>query len=357
MATVDEETGERGTEQDESEEDVKTGSLVSQSLPYDYQGEALEFNVESFRLDGTPLNSRGDLDEEDRVLSIVGVGSWQTLELEGAVTVNQDDVEEVFPFNELEETPGRLTLVKENPLAMSRTRQILADQPLSEGRYEYTLSIDRDDHRGRVKISPFLTRTDEGGPGGSKHASKVGSRVADGLSWTIQLDERDNGGSLLMPIIEDFGEYEGFPDENHIHYLSLEAPRNPQLYLNKKHPQVVEVLNNTGSTGGPPRLRDVLYDYIEHSVWTQLLMRTARDMSPDTGEPEYGWQEDVLDIFLEDLYSDLDEEDAAVQLAEDVRSHVDVPDLVQRIERTVHLQYDIPSDTTNLIEEAIQNDH
>jgi len=105
-----------------------------------------------------------------------------------------------------------------------------------------------------------------------------------------------------MPIIEDFSDYDSFPDENHIHYLSLEAPRNPQLYLNREHPQVVEVLNNTGYTGGPPRLRDVLYDYIEHSVWTQLLLQTARDTSPDTGEPEYGWQEDVLDIFIDDLY-------------------------------------------------------
>jgi hypothetical protein len=119
---------------------------------------------------------------------------------------------------------------------------------------------------------------------------------------------------------------------------------------------VVEVLNNTGYTGGPPRLRDVLYDYIEHSVWTQLLLQTARDTSPDTGEPEYGWQEDVLDIFIDDLYPNLGDDEAAIQLAEDVRSHVDIPDLVQRIERTVHQQYDIPSDTTNLIEEAIQSD-
>jgi hypothetical protein len=159
-----------------------------------------------------------------------------------------------------------------------------------------------------------------------------------------------------MPIIEDFSDYDKFPDETHIHYLSLEAPRNPQLYLNREHSQVVKVLNNTGATGGPPRLRDVLYDYIEHSVWTQLLMQTARDTSPDTGEPEYGWQEDILDIFLDDLYSNLGDEEAAIQLAEDVRSYVDIPDLVQRIERTVHQQYDIPTDTTNLIEEAIQSD-
>ena len=355
MATVNGEI--EGAEPDENEEqDVQMGSLVSQSLPHEYQKEALEFNVESFRLDGAPLGERGDLDEEDQFLSLVDEGNWETLEVEGDVSINQDTIEDVFPFNEWDETPGRLALVKENPLAMSRDRQILADSPLERGTHKFTLSISRDDHRGRVKIKPFLTRTEKGGSSGSKHASKVGARVADGLSWIVRLNERDDGGSLLMPIIEDFSDYDSFPNENHIHYLSLEAPRNPQLYLNKEHPQVVEVLKNTGATGGPPRLRDVLYDYIEHSVWTQLLMQTARDTSPDTGEPEYGWQEDVLDIFLDDLYPDLDDDEAMIQLAEDVRSHVDVPDLVQRIERAVHQQYDIPSDTTNLIEEAIQSD-
>ncbi|MDS0474344.1 hypothetical protein [Natrinema sp. 1APR25-10V2] len=354
MATVNE--GVEGTEPDEEgEDDVQTGSLVSQSLPHKYQEEALEFDVESFRLDRAPLGDRGNLDEEDQFLSLVDEGNWESLELEGKVTIEQDTIEEVFPFDEWEETPGRLALVKENPLAMSRDRQILADSPLDGGTYEFTMSINRDGHRGRVKIKPYLTRTEKGGSGGSKHASKVGARVADGLSWIIRLDERENGGSLLMPIIEDFSDYDSFPDENHIHYLSLEAPRNPQLYLNQEHPQVVEVLNNTGATGGPPRLRDVLYDYIEHSVWTQLLMQTARDTSPDTGEPEYRWQEDVFDIFLDDLYPDLEEDEAAIRLAEDVRSHVDIPDLVQRIERAVHQQYDIPSDTTNLIEEAIQS--
>ena len=355
MATVNEGVEETELEE-EAEEDVQTGSLVSQSLPHEYREEALDFDIESFRLDGSPLGDRGELDEEDRFLSLVDEGNWETLELEGSVTVDRDTVEEVFPFNEWEETLGRLALVKENPLAMSRDRHILTDSPLNEGTYEFTMCISRDDHRGQVRILPFITRSEEGGTGGSKHASKAGARVASGLSWIIRLDERDDGGSLLMPIIEDFSDYDRFPNENHIHYLSLEAPRNPQLYLNKEHPQVVNVLNNTGSTGGPPRLRDVLYDYIEHSVWTQLLIQTARDTSPDTGEPEYSWQEDVLDIFLDDLYPDLDDEEAKIQLAEDVRSHVDLPDFVQRIERAVHQQYDMAYDTTNLIEEAIQSD-
>lgn len=119
MATVNE--GVEGTEPDEGREEVvQTGSLVSQSLPHEYQEEALEFEVESFRLDGAPLGDRGDLDEDDQFLSLVDEGGWETLELEGTVTVDQDDVEEVFPFDEWEETPGRLALVKENPAPSRR---------------------------------------------------------------------------------------------------------------------------------------------------------------------------------------------------------------------------------------------
>jgi hypothetical protein len=158
-----------------------------------------------------------------------------------------------------------------------------------------------------------------------------------------------------MPRIEDFGESDRFPDNQHIHYLSLEEPRNPQLYLNSQHKRVIDILNNEGSVGGPPRLRDVLYGYIEHSVWTQLLLQTARDTDSDTGETEHGWEDDVLDIFLDDLYPDLEDEEAASQLATDVRSVSDLPALMQKIEAAVHQQYDLPDDTTKLVEEAIQD--
>jgi hypothetical protein len=159
-----------------------------------------------------------------------------------------------------------------------------------------------------------------------------------------------------MPIIENFDENDKFPDENHIHYLSLDEPQNPQLYLNRDHPQVVKVLKNEGATGGPPRLRDVLYDYIEHSVWTQLLVQTARDTDTDTGETKHSWQEDVLDLFLDELYPTMEDEKAAAQLATDVRSVEDLPALMQNIEQAVHQRYDLPADTTKLIEEAIQSD-
>ncbi len=344
-------------ETDESEEsEVQTGSLVTQSLPHAYEQDAIGFEIEDFRLDGQSLGDRGELDEEDRYLSIVDVGKWTSLEIRGTVEVEEQTVKEVFPPDEWKETPGKLALVKTNRLAISRSRELLAVPPLEEGSESFEIEITRENHRGRIDLEPYLVRATERDPGASNCASKVGARLADGDMWTIRLDDPTYGGGLLMPSIEDFSSSERYPGEQHIHYLSLDDPRNPQLYLNKEHPRVIKILQNEGTTYGKARLRDLLYDYIEHSVWKQLLIQTARDTDTDTGETSYDWQEDVLDIFLDNLYPHLEEEEAKLRLATDVRSVEDLPTLMERIERAVHQKYDLPLDTTKLIEEGIQND-
>jgi len=352
MSTTDEDF----EHEDEAEEDIQKGSLVTQSLPHNYEREAIEFDVEEFLLDGEPLEERGEVDGNDRYLSLVDEGGWQTLTISGTTTLRSETLQEVFPPDEWDSPPGRLALVKTNPLAIHRSRSVLKDPPVEDGMETFEVHIERSEHRGIVKVEPFLTRASERGPGATNCASKAGSRLANGLEWSIRLDEPSDGGGLLMPIIENFADNDRFPDENHIHYLSLDEPQNPQLYLNRDHPQVVKVLQNEGATGGPPRLRDILYDYIEHSVWTQLLVQTARDTDTDTGETKHSWQEDVLDLFLDELYPEMEEEKAAAQLATDIRSVEDLPTLMQNIEEAVHQRYDIPTDTTKLIEEAIQND-
>lgn len=347
----------QGSENDESEEsDVQTGSLVTQSLPHAYDRDALEFVVEEFRLNGRPLGDKGELNEEDRYLSIVDEDGWSSLELRGRVEVGEDTIKEVFPPDEWKEIPGKLALVKTNRLAINRSRELLAVPPLEEGSESFEIEINRENHRGRIDLEPYLVRATERDPGASNCASKVGARLANGDMWTIRLDDPTYGGGLLMPSIEDFSSSDRYPDERHIHYLSLNDPRNPQLYLNQEHPRVVKILENEGTTHGKARLRDVLYDYIEHSVWNQLLVQTARDLDTDTAETSYDWQEDVLGIFLDDLYPDIgDDEEAKLRLATDVRNVEDLPTVMERIERAVHRQYDLPLDTTKLIEEGIQN--
>lgn len=343
-------------EEPEEDEKIQTGNLVTESLPHNYEAGGLEFQVDEFVLDGEPLGERGEIDETDRYLSLVDEPGWGTLQIKGSVRLDMETIKEVFPPDEWDGPAGRLALVKTDRLAISRSRTILEEPPIEPGEMSFDLTIHREDHRGRVHVEPFLTRANERGPSATTHASKVGAKLANGEPWLLQLDESRDEGGLLLPIIEDFDDNDRFPDDRHIHYLSLDEPRNPQLYLNRGHPQVVSVLQNKGTTGGSPRFRDVLYDYIEHSVWTQLIVQTARDTDPDTGETKYDWQDDILEIFVDELYPDLDEDEGATQLATDIRNVEDLPALVQNIERAVHQQYDIPSDSTKLVEEAIQSD-
>jgi hypothetical protein len=347
--------GEDDTDESTDGAEIRTGSIVTQSLPHTYGRQDLSVEIDEVRLDGNEIGERGEIDRDDQFLSVVDAPAWATLEIQGTVEVEFETIREIFPPEEYDDPPGRLALVKTNRLAISRSRNILVEAPLEEGEHEFEIRIARDDFRGTVTVEPYVVRSASREKGASNCATKVGSRIADGEPWMVRLDDPSDGGGLLMPIIEDFGDTDRLPDDNHIHYLSLDEPRNPQLYLNRGHPQVVNVLKNEGGRGGSPRLRDLLYDYIEHSVWTQLLLQTARDADPDTGETAHHWQDDVVEIFNDDLYPKLDQQMTAVQIAEDIRNMEDLPALVGKIERAVHQRYDIPTDTTKLIEEAIQN--
>ncbi|MFC6756769.1 hypothetical protein ACFQER_08825 [Halomicroarcula sp. GCM10025894] len=245
MSATDEDAEEEAGE----EEEIQRGSLVTQSLPHNYEREAIGFDVEEFLIDGEPLDERGELDADERFLSLVDESGWHTLTITGTVTLESETIQEVFPPDEWDSPAGRLVLVKTNPLAIHRSRRVLKEPPVEDGIESFEVDIERSEHRGTVKLEPFLTRASGREAGATNCASKAGSRLSNGLEWSIQLDEPNDGGGLLMPIIEDFEDNDKFPNENHIHYLSLDEPQNPQLYLNRGHPQVVKVLENEGATG------------------------------------------------------------------------------------------------------------
>lgn len=354
MATTNE-TDQPDQNEEDGANEVLTGSLSTESLPHKYQSEGLSLSFDKIRLDGSPLGDQGKIVAEERFLSLVDVENWEQLQITGTIELTDETIQEIFPADEWSDAPGRIILVKTNPLAVHRSRVVVEAGQVAQGRYEFSVDIDREQHRGDVTLQPFVVRGETRESGAPNCATKVGSRLTDGIPWVLELDEPTDGGSLLRPVIEEFDKYDRLPDDDHIHYLSLEEPKNPQLFLNRNHPTVVNILENTGSTGGPPRLRDLLYDYIEHSVWIQLLVQTARDTDVDTGETTHDWQEDVLDMFLEDLYPEQSREEGATTLAEEARNIEDLPSLIQNIEKAVHKRFDVPDDATKLVEEAIQS--
>ncbi len=354
MAITDDLETPEATDED-GEVDYETGSLQRDSLPYAYKEEALDLTVTNYLLDGESSDDRGDLYEGRQSISLVDDGDWKTLTIEGSIGVTQETIESVFPGDEWDDPPARLAVVITCPESISRCAEMLTDHTVEEKTYEFTIELNREDYRGDVFFIPFLVRGEERLTGVANRATKVGARLADGEPWRVTLDRGPDDGGLLQPLVEPFGDHEKFPDDTHMHYLDMDEPRNPQLFLNADHPTIVQVLNNEGSTGGPPRLRDVLFGYIEHGVWMQLLLRTAQDVDEDTAETKFNWQEDVIDLFYEELYPDLDREEATVQLGKDASDVEDLNLLVQRLERAINDRVDLPYDTQRLIEEGIQN--
>jgi hypothetical protein len=99
-------------------------------------------------------------------------------------------------------------------------------------------------------------------------------------------------------------------------------------------------------------MRETIYDFIEVSVWHQLLLQAAAHIQ-ETGETKNDWEEDVLDHFYKDLYEDADTRDAVVDnLRRDVRSTDHVPTLVQRIDKAIQRRLKTPTKLQHLLEEG-----
>lgn len=224
-----------------------------------------------------------------------------------------------------------------------------------EGEYTASFTVKRKDVRGKVEVKPYLVRSEHQSED-VEYASRTGDRLASADSWTLEVDETEEDGGFLHPRIEPFDRHDSFPDEEHLHYLHFEDPSTPKLYLNANHGRLVDVLQNEGTTGADPRFRDVLYDYIEQSVWQQLLIRAANDIDQETGEARHPWQEEVVELFETELYPDIEENrELRKRIAEDADSG-DLDVLVHQIDLAIQRRIDHPQRAVDLFQEGLHND-
>jgi hypothetical protein len=223
--------------------------------------------------------------------------------------------------------PLRFVFGVRSPVTIRRHREAgddLCINPTSTETQSFEITLERSQMAGGVKLRPYLVRASAQDTD-SSHATDLGDRLASGPAWTLKVDEVDDDGGFLQPLYEEFDRL-GYLGDDHLHHLRFQPPSEPKLYLNANYPRLVKVLNNEGAKGADPRFRDVLYDYIEQSVWKQLLFRAASDADAATGELRYDWEEEeVVDEFADDLFNGVDETEAVViKMAECVESGDDV---------------------------------
>lgn len=332
---------------------TKSQKLHTSALPHRFVSDALKLDITSVTLDTPKGEEVIEANSGQQEVPVMFDTEWNSLEINGTVTIPDYLPDRVFPDDEcdLGDFPGRLVVVWYCRPTILRDSVTVQEGDTGAGSYEFSFTLSRGMVRGTVHVAPHLVRADTRSSAGT-FATEAGERLADGDKWRILIDDDDRQDRFLHPIVEKFSEHENFPSENHLYWLDLTEPERPVLYLNGDHQAIVNVTRKKGTTGGEARLRDVIFDHIEHSVWTQLIIRTARDIDPD-GNPRHGWQEDVISKFYGDLYDDADWETTALNLRDDIRSPDSIESLMKRIDRSLQNELNTPTQLLNLIEEGL----
>lgn len=307
-------------------------------------------SIDNVRVDDTSV----DFSPDHRVIPLYEYEEWARATIHGTLTL-PDVVENVFPDSEQENPPGKLYIAVRSLETIYRDRVAVSDSPVRPDSYEFTMSLPFERVRGDVRLIPFLVRAEEGSDD-TVHGTTRGVRLASGKSWTAQVDdpEAEEEAKFIEGETKRFSEDTALPDSDRLYYLDLRNPEQPKLWLNSDHQRITEVVHSDGTMGASARMRDVVLDQIQYSVWTQLVMRTAADIDSSTLEPRYEWQEVVITIFGPKLYGTEDEIEIARQLRNDASNANDLPYLLEQLDLALQEHIDPREQLINLIEEGLQ---
>lgn len=323
------------------------------NFPYHFAANGLEFGVEEFQIDG----SSAEPDYDAMIVPLYKFDGWDSSSLSVAVNIGESTLSSLFGeverwemaldhYNrnlEDDEFPAKLTVVVECKETQNRYEVEVAN-PVSPGTHSSTITLDRDEIRGQVSLTPSLVRTEDSDEG-LPYAPNRGMRMATGTSWVVLADLPGEDGNGFPTAFRDFSQ-EGLPDESLVHSLRASS-ENPKVLVNELNEPIVDVLTVNGNSGFRPYMREVVSGEIAMMTWIQLVIHTAATIA-DEGEPEFPWQEGVVEELSEHLFEDDLEYEAAVdRLGEQVSEPGNLPEFVRRLSHAVQL-YDEIEQAENL---------
>ena len=332
----------------------------SRSLPFRYQEEGLNFELEEYSIDGRRLQEI-DLAPGQNTLDVSpgqhSEGSsddhWDWVTLFGRLEVPDSVTSQLFPPSERDAPPAKLEVAVHCHDTIYRNSENIAEAPATPGVYDVKIRLDWENFRGSVELFPYLARTEEGEADGS-YASTRNVKVASGNRYEVVVDHRDKDAPPAIDGEEaSFSRSSHLPGEEKLYYLDFRNEARPKLWINADHPRIADILRSDGSVGAEPRMRDVILDQIGYGVWSQLFVRAAAAVGP-SGDVEYEWQQTVLEAFAPELYDVDDIEDAKQLLRDDVRDPTEVARLVGRLDGELQDFLDPRSQLINLMEEGLQ---
>jgi hypothetical protein len=240
--------------------------------------------------------------DADRHLLDLSAHRFMTARLSIQATVTPAILAAVFPPAELPGPPACLALLVRCPPTRLRLAVPVSAAPLQPTTYTATIDLDRANLAGSVELSAAIVR-DHARVREDDFADFAGARVADARPWELRIDAaRPVHGQYLDIRFQDFraSGLDQFPHPDALYQLDC-ASEAPILWLNDAHPRLCTALTSTASVGRVARLRDVVFERLEHAVWTRLVARAFHDVSR-LGEPAFEWQEPVLRLWLPRLY-------------------------------------------------------
>lgn len=332
----------------------------STSLPFQYLDEGLDFDIESYSLDGKKPRVTGLAAGEFTIDIAPGSAespeateTWEQATLFGTIALSEDVVSDLFPSDEREAPPAKLYVAVRCHETIYRDRVDVRNAPTAPGSYDVKIKLPWENFRGRVELRPYLVRTEERSDTG-RYAGTKNAKVASGDRYEIVVDHWDDDEPSMIDGEEaSFTQKDYLPGGSKLYYLDFRNEARPKLWINADHTRIADVLRSEGSVGAKPRTRDVVLDQIGYGVWSQLIVRAATAITR-SGEVEYEWQQTVLEAFAPELYDVDDVEDAKQLLREDVRDADALGRLVGRIDTELQEYIDPRTQLINLMEEGIQ---
>jgi len=321
--------------------DVRRASATADDLPYHYRENAIDLSITEYQVDG---GDAAQPQTDDDTLELFPYQPWDEAELSVSLSVDGNDLDHVgegdSPYD------AKLIIVVDSAATQLRYEVIVEDAQLSSGTYTTSIDLDCSLFREAVTLTPRIVTTEDA-VSGLPYAPKEGMRIAGGNTWKIHVDEPEESGAGFPFRYRDFSE--GDYPEGAVHLLKRN-PEDPAVLVNSCNDPIVNVLETEGFYGWTPYFKNVVKAELGTSTWIQLVIHTATTIA-ETDEPQYPWQEGVIEEIGEYLYDDPTYETVVDELGNAVSDPSELRTFIRDLNVAVQLYLDQASHLNTFIDE------
>lgn len=274
------------------------GSRRERFLPHAFVRGGLQCTLDDLRIEGQSVTEA--IEPELHRITLASE-PWERLELEGRIDLPQATLNAVLPEGDRDRPPVAIWLVQRCAATRCREGLLVASMPCRPGVHRFQLRLDRNRLRGLVELQALLVRDRDATALQAPFATERGSRLATARAWTLRFEAPDAPpGKFLDTRYAPFSK-----DERLATFAAsvfhLEISEAPTLWINTDHAALQPVFGDEATRGARARIRDLLFDVIAQSVWTQLFVHIA-DGIRRSDELVWDWEDSVLRELLPDLY-------------------------------------------------------